>query len=201
MSGPTYKVGLMLSLCGLKFDYDHVNLRTLAHKQPPHLARNRFGQVPALTDASNGRCLCQSAVILEYLADVTGKFGGANRDERLHAREWMFWDFDRFAGPIYRARVQRLGLRNYNQPIMEMYHTEGAMGLKVLDDHLKGRNWLVGEGPTIADIDAYGVVAYAPVAGHNLADYPAVSAWVKRFEGLPGFGQPEAILPKESRTA
>lgn len=201
LSGPSYKAGLMLSLSGLSFDYHSVNLRAGEHKQPEFLAKNRFGQVPALTDASNGRCLCQSAVVLEYLADVTGKFGGANRDERLRAREWMFWDFDRLAPPIYRARAQRIGIRNYNQPIMEMYHGDGILALKVLEAQLQGRDWLVGVGPTIADIDAYGVVHYAPEAGHDLAAYPALAAWAGRFTALPGFGRPEQILPRESRAA
>jgi len=200
-SGPSYKAALMLSLTDQPYDYHSVNLRAMEHKGPEHLARNRFGQVPALTDASNGRCLCQSAVIIEYLADVTGKFGGADRDERLKAREWMFWDFDRFAPPIYRARAQRIGLRNYNQPIMELYHGEGALALKTVDEHLKGRDWLVGAGPTIADIDAYGVAAYASAAGHDLEAYPNLSAWAARFEALPGFGAPEALMPKESRAA
>src|SRR2546421_9366718 len=49
LSGPTYKVGLMLSLSGARFSYEHVNLREGAHKRPEYLAKNRFGQVPCLS--------------------------------------------------------------------------------------------------------------------------------------------------------
>ena len=42
-SGPTYKVGLMLSLAGEHFDYVHVNLREGEHKRPEYLAKQRFG--------------------------------------------------------------------------------------------------------------------------------------------------------------
>jgi glutathione S-transferase len=201
LSGPTYKVGLFLSLAGESFDYVHVNLRGGEHKQPPYLAKQRFGQVPLLEDTQNGRRLCQSASILEYLADTTGRFGGATLEERVQAREWMYWDFDRLAAPVYRSRGMKLGFRQGGPEVVEMYANEGKTSLKVLDDHLAGRSWLVGENPTIADIDIYGVVAYAHEGGFDLAAFPNLSAWKGRFEALPGFAAPDAILPKETRVA
>src|SRR3954454_3335436 len=78
---------------------------------PAYRAEQRFGQVPLLVDNENGRHLCQSASILEYLADRTGKFGGADLDERIRTREWMFWEFDRLAPNVYRPRAARAGFR------------------------------------------------------------------------------------------
>jgi glutathione S-transferase len=200
-SGPTYKVGLMLALCGEPFDYVSVNLRSGEHKKPEFLAKQRFGQVPLLIDAGNGRSLCQSASILEYLADMLGKFAGDTVEEKIQAREWMFWDFDRLAPTIYRSRGMRIGLRSMTFETAAMYFNEGHIALKVLDDHLAGRDWLVGGGPTIADIDLYGVIDYAPAGGFDLGRYGNLSAWIGRFKALKGFGSPEQILPKESRKA
>ena len=200
LSGPTYKVGLFLSLAGEPFDYVHVRLRDGEHKQPSYLSKQRYGQVPLLVDTQNGRQLCQSASILEYLADMTGRFGGANLDERIQAREWMYWDFDRLAAPIYRSRGYKLGFRQGGPEAIEMYANEGKAALKVLDDHLAGRSWIVGEGTTIADIDLYGVVAYAAEGGFDLAAFPNVGAWMGRMEALPGF-QPAGFLPKETKAA
>jgi glutathione S-transferase len=200
LSGPAYKVALMLSMCEQPYDYEHTHPRIEA-KAPAFLAKNRYGQVPCLIDNSNGRALCQSAAILEYLADVTGRFGGATRDERLQAREWMYWEFDRLATPIYRMRGQRLGFRSIGQGVAEMYVQEGNAALKMLDDHLKGRDWIVGEHASIADIDLYGVVAYAQAGGFDLAAYPAVAGWMAHFEALPGYGSAEALMPKASRAA
>ncbi|MDP2802068.1 MAG: glutathione S-transferase family protein [Phreatobacter sp.] len=198
LSGPTYKVGLMLSLCGEDFAYQSLNLRAGEHKAPAFLAKNRFGQVPVLEDAEAGLALCQSAAILEHLASTLGKFGGAGAADLARAREWMFWDFDRLAGPIYRSRAQRFGIRAFNQPIMEMYWVEGNAALKVLEQALAASDWLAGAHPTIADIDVYGVVAYAPQAGFDLGAYPAISAWMGRMEALPGFIASDG-LPKASR--
>src|SRR5918997_757979 len=160
-SGPTYKVGLMLSLMGEPFDYVHLNMMAGEHKQPPYLSRQRYGQVPLLVDRSNGRHLCQSAAILEYLADTLGKFGGATLDERLQAREWLYWDFDRLAPSIYRSRGIRAGFMKGGEESLELCAANAASALKTLDRHLAGRNWIVGEGVTIADIDLYGVLVYA----------------------------------------
>lgn len=201
VSGPTYKVGLMLSLAGEPFDYVHLNLMEGEHKRPAYLAKQRFGQVPMLVDRSNGRHLCQSAAILEYLADTLGKFGGASLDERLRAREWLYWDFDRLAAPLYRARVIKAGFRPAPAEVLEDCQAAAKTALKVLDTHLAGRDWLVGEGVTVADIDIYGVAAFAGAAGIDLADYPQVAAWAKRVEALPGFQPADALLPKTSREA
>jgi glutathione S-transferase len=201
MSGPTYKVALTLALAGEPFDYVHVPLREGAHKQPAYLSKQRFGQVPLLVDRNNGRHLCQSAAILEYLADTLGRFGGATLDERLQVREWLYWDFDRLAPPIYRMRGIRLGFRQGGPEILDMYAAEAASALQVLDLHLAGRSWIVGEGVTIADIDIYGVLAYAEEAAFNLAPYGHVAAWLSRIEALPGFKAQKGMLPFESRAA
>jgi glutathione S-transferase len=200
-SGPCYKVGLMMSLAGEPFDYVHVNLPEGEHKKPAYLSKQRFGQVPLLVDISNGRNLCQSAAILEYLADTLGKFGGATLEERFQAREWLYWDFDRLAPAIYRSRGIRSGFRQGGPEILEMYAADGAAALTTLERHLAGRSWLVGEGVTIADIDVYGVLGYASDAGFDLGAYPHVTAWMRRMEALPGFGAPQILLPKESREA
>jgi glutathione S-transferase len=195
LSGPTYKVALMLSLAGETFDFVHTTPREGA-KAPTFVAKQRFGQVPLLVDRKSKRNLCQSASILEYLAGRLKKFGGASSKEKVEAREWMFWDFDRLAMHIYRLRGQRLGFRSISQSVAEMHYAEGNAALKVLDDHLKGRKWMVGEGLTIADIDIYGVVAYAPAGGFNLDAYANITAWIARLAKQKGFGAPDKLMAK-----
>jgi len=199
VSGPTYKVALMLSLCGEAFDYKHVNLREGEHKQPGYLEMNRYGQVPCLSDGKFN--LCQSASILQYLAETFSRFGGSTAEENARIREWMFWDFDRLAPAIYRPRAIKKGFRQAEPPVVDMYMNEGNLALGTLDKELAKGEWLVGGRPTIADIDVYGVVHYAGEAGFDLGQFPNISAWKTRFEALPGFGAPEQILPQETRAA
>jgi glutathione S-transferase len=58
--------------------------------------------------------------------------------------------------------------------------------LTFMDQHLADGDWLAGEGPTLADVACYPYVACAPDGEVDLAPYPAVRAWIKRFEALPG---------------
>ncbi len=201
LSGPAYKVALMLALCGEPFDYVHINLATGEHKSPAFLAKQRFGQVPLLIDHGNGRSLCQSASILEYLAEMQGTFAGDTVEEKIEAREWMFWDFDRLAPNIYRARGQRIGRRSMSFETAAMYFNEGNAALKVLDDHLAARHWIVGKGATIADIDLFGVIDYATMGGFDLAQHKNITGWVARFKALKGFQESADLLPKESKKA
>ena len=201
-SGPTYKVGLMLALTGTPFDYVHVDMMKGAHKQPDFLALNRFGQVPCLQDRATGLTMSQSSAILEYLAETSGAFVGASPAERQAAREWVHWGNDRLSRGIYRSRAARFGFMKLGEDVAAHYSKEGEAALKELDGHMAGRDWLAGgAGPTFADVDLYGVIAYAGHGGFDVAAYPNVAAWAARIEALPGFAGIDALLPKESRTA
>ena len=201
LSGPTYTVGLMLALLGEPFDYVHVDVRGGAHKHPDYVARQRYGQVPLLVDRDTGAELTQSAAILMHLADATGRMAGTTPKERSDAREWLFWTWDHLARGIYRVRASRAGFVQFAADVVAHYGAEGPRALTLLDKHLAGRAWMVGAGPTIADVAAYGVVAYAEGAGYDLGDHPAVKAWTDRIAALPGFKGQDALLPGESRAA
>jgi glutathione S-transferase len=197
MSGPTYTVGLMLSLCKQPFSYIHINLREGQHKQPDYLVKNRYGQVPALRDGQT--FLVQSSAILEYLADELKKFEGKTALERIRIREWLFWQWDKLFVPLLRLRARNRGFRQFGDEVRTMYDTESKAAIAVLEHDLAKSEWIVGKKPTIADIGIYAVIRYAPEAMVDLQPYPNVMAWRKRVEALPGFGTPEQVLPMESR--
>lgn len=197
-SGPAYKVGLMLTLTGTPFSYEHVDLRSGAHKADAFLAKNRYGQVPVLEDHDKKECLCQSAVILDYLADETGQFGGATRSERLRAREWQLWGAGQISTGIYRTRASKLGFFQFPEQVAEANLTAALNGLKELNELLDGKTWLVGSGATIADLDIYGIAAYSGQAQIDLKAYSNVRKWMARIEGLPRFKGINDLLPQQS---
>jgi glutathione S-transferase len=199
-SGPTYKAALGLALMEMPFDFVLTTPRGDA-KQPAFLKLNALGQVPCLVDNKTGRAFRQAPSILEVLADRSGKYGGQSAEERVEMREWMFWDLDRLAPPLYRMRGQRLGFRQFGQTVAEMYNPEGLAALQALDDHLGDHKWLVGRRASIADIDVYGVLEFAAPGGFNIADFPNVEAFMRRFQDLKGFGHPADVIPSESRKA
>ncbi len=192
MSGPSYKVALVLALCGVTPCLHFVDLRAGEQRAPEFLAKNPFGQVPVLEH--RGRSLAQSASILEYVAAVTGRLGATDEADRAEIRAWMYWDFDRLASSLYRARTARLGIRPLDPAVVAHYEQFGAQALDTLEAHLTGRDWLVGGAVTIADVDVYGTVGYAADAGFDLSARPAISAWIARIEALPGWAPPAKLL-------
>ena len=197
LSGPSYTVALMLALCRHPYSYIHVNLREGQHKQPDYLVKNRYGQVPALRDGH--AFVVQSAAILAYLADELGKFGARQPLESQRIREWLFWQWDKLATPLYRLRARNRGIRQFGEETRLMYDTEARAALAVLEQELGKNDWIAGKRPTIADIGVYGVIRYAQEAHIDLAPYPRLLAWKQRVEELPGFAPPEELLPLESR--
>lgn len=198
LSSPTYKVGLMLSLCGLPFNYRHVDLAKGQHKTPDFLAINRYGQVPAIVH--DGLNMCQANTILEYIAEKTGKFHGRTPEERQRIREWLVWETDRLEPGINRTRFfERFAKAD---PAVMEYTRQGAdRGLGVLNDLLKDSRFLVGEQPTIADIGVYCIVAYMEEGKFDITAWPHVQAWAERIAALPGFKPPYELLPRVDRDA
>jgi glutathione S-transferase len=193
----TYTVALMLSLCRHPFSYIHVSLRDGAHKQPDYLVKNRYGQVPALRDGQT--YFVQSAAILLHISETLGKFDGKTTVEKGRIREWLFWQWDKLALPIYRLRARNKGIRQFGDEVRVMYDTEAKAALAVLEQDLLKNEWISGKKATAADVGIYCVLRYCGDANIDLNHYPSVARWKQRMEALPGFATPEQLLPMESR--
>lgn len=193
LSAPTYRVALMLRLCGLPFAYRHVDLAAGEHRMPDFLAINRFGQVPALRHGE--RVLVQSNPILQYLATLRQQYLGANPDEALAIAEYLAWEADRLYPGITRLRFFRRFLRP-EPAVQDWFEGFATNGLATLDRLLQGRDWLVGLQPTVADISCYAPVAQMDEAGLKESDWPNLAAWAARVRSLPGFAAPYDLLPQ-----
>jgi glutathione S-transferase len=194
---PTYRIALMLRLCRTDFTFRYVSFQRGMHLTPEFRALSRWGQVPVLEH--DGRVFVQSAAILEYLAETLSQFGAASVEDRQHLREWLFWDADRLMPPLYAWYSGELGRRgllpvSFDPVLVAEFDRKGSAALNILDAHLSGHRFLVGDGATIADICGYGGVAYARLSGKNLAAWPNVATWAERIEALPGFAKPFDLL-------
>jgi glutathione S-transferase len=196
-STSTYTAALMLSLSRHPFSYIHVSLRDGAHKQPDFIVKNRYAQVPVLRDGQ--MFLVQSANIIMHLADELEKFNGKTPAEENKIREWLFWQWDKLAVPVYRLRARNRGFRQFGDEVRVMYDTEAKAALAVLEQDLSKQDWIATKRTTVADIGIYCVVRFCHDANIDLNHYPAVTRWKQRVEALPGFLPPEQLLPMESR--
>ena len=193
---PSYRVALMLRLCGVGFRFRYVSFQWQMHLTPEFRALSRWGQVPVLEH--DGRVLLQSAAILEYLSETLNRFGG-DGTVRQNIREWLFWDADRLYPPVYGwygvdlARRKLLPL-SFDDAVVARWQALAEAALGILDGHLANCLFLVGAKATIADIASYADIAFARLSGRNLAEWPNVGAWAGRIEALPGFAAPFDLL-------
>nr|WP_178125915.1 glutathione S-transferase [Pseudomonas sp. Fl5BN2] len=183
-SGHAHRVELMLSLLDLPTETIFVDLVTGAHKQADFLALNPFGQVPVIDD--QGVVVADSNAILVYLAQRYGR-GRWLPTDPVGAAQVQRW-LSVAAGPIAFGPAAARLITVFGAPFNaeEVIARSHAL-LKVMDQELAGRPFLVGQQPTIADIAGYSYIAHAPEGNVSLADYPHVRAWLERIEALPGF--------------
>lgn len=174
-----------MSLLELPYELVHVDLLAGQQKQPPFLAKNVFGQVPVLEDGEH--TIADSNAILVYLAeryDEAGRFWPRSPEGKAHVVRWLSVAAGQLAAGPGAARLVHVFKRKLDY--------DGAVAtatqlLQLLERELAQRSFLVGDGATLADVALYAYVAKAPEGKLALEPYPAVQAWLRRIEALPGF--------------
>ena len=121
---------------------------------------------------------------MSYLSEGTA-WQGQTRAERAQVAAWMHIEQELVVPGIGGVRFRLLTERATTSDLAERLAI-GRTVLNLLDQHLSTRRWLVGTGPTIADISVWAYVHLAADAALNLADWPMVRKWCGRVEGLPG---------------
>ena len=185
LSGHSHRVELMLSMLGLDAEIIDIDLMKGEHKQAEFLSKNRFGQVPLLEDG--GRFIADSNAILVYLAkkyDSSGRLLPAEPENATAVQHMLSLAAGPVASGPAAARLITLFGAGYD---VEATINNAHSILQCMNSLLEGRDWLVGEDVTIADIANYAYIAHAPEGNVALTDYPHIVRWLDRIEALPRF--------------
>ena len=170
---------------GLPIEFVYVDLARGEHKAPPFLAINPNGVVPALTDG--GITLWESDAIMCHLAKSAGSDLWPSDTRQVEAMKWLSWNahhFTRHGGELYfQNRVcPLLGQEPDLKAVADAIR--GWLPLaQVLDAHLRGRTYLVGQTPTIADFSVAVALPYAERLG--LRQINAIALPTRLFAGAP----------------
>ncbi|NND43317.1 MAG: glutathione S-transferase [Rhodobacteraceae bacterium] len=194
-SGHSYKVALALTLHGLDWEPLHVDFFNGATRSPEYLRDvNDMGEAPVLIDGDVR--LTQSGVILDYLTEKTGRFGGETPDERREVLRWMLWDNHKMSSQAGVLRFLRNFIPAEKRPEQVIAFLEGrlAAALKVLDRHLTQRDWLAGRGVTNADLSCCSYLYYDEPFGFERADWPNIDRWLTRIAELDGWQHPYDLM-------
>ncbi|MBK9624927.1 MAG: glutathione S-transferase family protein [Rhodocyclaceae bacterium] len=193
-SGNSYKVALMLEIAGVKWTPRFVDMFNGEARGAAFREVNVMGEVPVL-ECGDLR-LTQSGVILDYLAEKLGKYGATNDAERREIWRWILFDNHKFTSYMATYRFMKNFAPTPADPaVLAMLRMRAEAAWKVLDSHLAGREWVVGDRMTIADFSLCGYVYFPDEIGVDWNDYPNLRDWSQRIKAMPGWKHPYDLMP------
>ena len=118
----------------------------------------------------------------------------------ISAREimrWMFWDNHKLSGQAGAVRFLMNFLPEDKRPTEVIGFMQGRLkaAYTALDTHLKGRDWIVGNALTNADLSCCGYLFYPEPFGFNRVDWPEIDRWLGNIQSLPGWKHPYDLMP------
>jgi len=186
VSGNCYKVRLLFAHLGLPYEREQVDVVDRSKRPELLSGLNPALRVPTLV-LDDGRPLAESNAILWYFGDGTS-YVPDDRYERAQVLQWLFFEqYDHEPSlAVVRFWVAYSGRPEAFADRLEERTKAGYRALDAMERHLAQRDWLVGDGYTIADISLYAYTHVAHEGGFELGGYSAIRAWLDRVAAEPG---------------
>ncbi|EEE36434.1 glutathione S-transferase family protein [Rhodobacteraceae bacterium KLH11] len=195
-SGNAYKAALALELSGLEWEPVFVDFFNGATRTPQYRAEiNEMGEAPVLIDGDFRTS--QSGAIQAYVTEKSGKFGGKDRDKNYEILRWVLWDNHKLSSTAGMTRFlcNFLPEEHRNPDVIAFNQGRLKVAYDILNSHLEGRDWIVGDGITNADLSCCGYLYYPEPFGFDRADWPNIDAWLTRLSEQPGWKHPYDLMP------
>jgi glutathione S-transferase len=179
-------VRLLLAYLGLPYERRTVDVVDRSNRPELLGGLNPALRVPTLV-LDDGRPLAESGAILWYFGEGT-PFVPDDRYRRAQVLQWMFFEqYDHEPSiAVVRFWVAYSGRPDAFADRLPERVQAGHRALAAMEGHLDGREFFVGDAPTLADVALYAYTHVAHEGGFELDRYPAVQAWLGRVAGLPG---------------
>lgn len=197
-SGNCLKVRLLLGLLGRSYDRISVDIFGGGTLTEDYVLVNPVREVPAL-ELDSGDVVTQSGAILWLLAEGT-PYLPAEPLDRARVVQWLAFEQEQIMGTLGGVRFRVLtGRMAPDDPAVAARLSAGRRALDVLAARLEGAEWMVGDAPSIADLQLYPYVSTVGDAGVDLASWPAIIAWLDRLRALDGFEDDLVPYPDNAR--
>ena len=186
-SGNCYKVKLLARQLGVPFEWINVGTLNKETQSPEFMKKNPNGKIPLL-ETEDGRFLPESNAILHFLAEGTS-FLPHERFEHAQVLQWLFFEQYSHEPNIATARyiIRYLGRPPELEQALQAKMAPGIKALRVMEEHLQGRSYFVGDRYTIADIGLFAYTHVAEEGNFSLAGFPSICDWIERVKSQPGF--------------
>ncbi|MBU6372645.1 MAG: glutathione S-transferase family protein [Alphaproteobacteria bacterium] len=184
------KIPIALEELDLPYALHGVNIRQGEQKAPAFLALNANAKVPVIVDsaaAGGPLTLTESAAILVYLAEKTGKLLPASGAARARVIEQLFFHASGL-GPAFGNAGYFTKFAPEPVPFaIERFQSEGRRILGLLDQTLARQAFVAGDALTIADIAHFGWLWRRAFAGFDFDATPNLARWYEQLEARPAF--------------
>jgi len=185
ISGNCYKVRLLFSLLGIECERREVSVVDRSNRGELLGGLNPGLRVPTLV-LDDGRPLAESDAILVYFAEGT-EYLPEDRYERAQVLQWMFFEQYSHEPNIAVLRFwAHAGVKPEPREALAKFNG-GIAALEAMERHLGGREFLVGNSVTIADLALYAYTHVAEEGGFELDRFAAIREWLGRISSLPGY--------------
>ena len=187
VSGNCYKVRLLLAHLGIEYERQELSVADRSNRPDVLGGLNPALRVPTLV-LDDGRSLGESGAITLYFGEGT-RFVPDDAFERAQVLQWMFFEQYDHEPAIAVVRFWLAYSERPREDFADRLDERVAAGYRALDvmeRHLGGRSWFVGDGMTLADIALYAYTHVADEGEFDLDRYPAIRAWLERVASEPG---------------
>ncbi|MEO1429240.1 MAG: glutathione S-transferase family protein [Cyanobacteria bacterium J06633_8] len=186
-SGNGYKIRLLLRQMGMPFERIEINILEGESRSSEFLSKNLNGKIPIL-EIGEGKYLAESNAILMYLSEGT-EFLPYDRYLKAQVLQWLFFEQYSHEPFIAKSRywISILGKAEEYKEALKEKHQCGYAALEVMENHLTGKNFFVGERYTVADIALFAYTHVADEGGFDLSRFKAIGAWIERVKAQPRF--------------
>ena len=180
-----FKATIALAELGLPYRLRHVRIEQGEHRLPAFLALNPHGRIPVLVDHDTGITVFESAAILLYLAEKTGRLLPAEPGQRWAAITWLAFHAASM-GPMLGQRVHfEIAQGGANAAATAHFRQLSEAALATMDGRLAGNAYLAGDEYSIADIASFGWLHIAQLVGFDFSAWPHLGAWYARVAARP----------------
>lgn len=176
----------MLEELGVPYDNVPTHFATGDTKKPEYLAINPNGHIPALAD--DGEIYWESMAINLYLAKKYDKgLAATTLADEAHAIQWSFWAMTEVENPLIEVLMHRMFLPSEQRDpkLADAGIEKLQKPFGVLDRHLAGRRYVLGDRYGVADVNVASVLSWAPMVGIDLSAFPALGKWLLECTSRP----------------
>jgi glutathione S-transferase len=189
-SGNCYKVRLTAALLGVPLERREYDIMKGETRTSEFLQKvNANGRIPVLE--VGGRFIPESNAACYFVADGSNLIP-TERFDHADMLRWMFWEQYNHEPNIATLRfwMRWVGVDNLTDGQrlqMSGKRQAGIAALKLMEEHLRGREWFVGTSMSLADICLFAYTHVAGDAEFQLQQYPRIVEWIERIKGQPRY--------------